>query len=90
MTDVTTKKPLYVSTEGTAGPYIMVPETQLARVEALLSENGIPFWTDQDVISIGGGPAVGVINLGRSGNAGRVQALLDSAGHGGGTDATPE
>ena len=29
MQDVTTKQPLYVSTDGTAGPYIMVPVTQL-------------------------------------------------------------
>ncbi len=79
MNDTTTQKPLTVSTEGTAGPYIMVPETQLEAVCQLLDANGIPYWVEEEVISLNGGPEIGVVNLGRGGDAQLVQSMLDSA-----------
>jgi hypothetical protein len=79
MTDATTNKPLHVSTDGTAGPYLMVPDLQLDGVIDLLRTNGIRCWADENVISLNGAPAIGVINLGRDGDAKRVQAILDKA-----------
>ncbi|MBA4065415.1 MAG: hypothetical protein C0501_17215 [Isosphaera sp.] len=78
MTDATTKKPLRVSVDGTAGPYILVPGEQLAEVERLLRSHGVRCWTDGNAISLNDAPAVGVINLGRRGNAVAVQSLLDA------------
>lgn len=78
MTDATTKKPLRVSTEGTAGPYIRVPLSQLEEVQHLLDSRRIGYWVEENAISLDGAPYVTVINLGRAGNAAAVQAVLDS------------
>ena len=79
MIDVTTRRPISVNTEGTGGPYIMVPVDQLAELEALLRTAQVPFWTDSDAISLDGKPAIAVVNLGRGANVNRVQRLLDKA-----------
>ncbi len=78
MTDVTTHQRLRVSTDGTAGPYIMVPVSQLEEVKALLSRNRIHYWVDENAISLDGKPEIAVINLGRGANASAVQNILDS------------
>ena len=41
MTDITTNMPLHVSTDGTAGPYIMVTVGQLDEVQRLLDSRSI-------------------------------------------------
>ena len=79
MTDATTHQRLHVSTDGTAGPYIMVPLTQLEEVKALLDRNHIRYWVEENSISLNGGPYISVINLGREGNAVAVQTILDNA-----------
>jgi hypothetical protein len=76
--DATTKKPLHVSTDGTAGPYITLPFSQLTEVRHLLDSHGIRYWVEEDVISFNGAPEEAVIDLGRGANAGAVQAILDS------------
>jgi hypothetical protein len=78
MTDVTTKKPLHVSTESTAGPYISLPVSQLDEVRRLLDGRRIFYWVEENAISLNGAPYVAVINLGRAGDAVAVQAILDS------------
>ncbi|MEX2138078.1 MAG: hypothetical protein WD894_02370 [Pirellulales bacterium] len=78
MIDTTTDKPLYVSTDGGAGPYIMVPVVQLEGVTALLDSNKIPYWADEEVISLDGKPEVAVINLEHGSDPEKVQDLLDS------------
>jgi hypothetical protein len=78
MTDATTKKPLRVSTQGTTGPYIMVPVTQLDEVRRLLDGRRIRYWVEENAISLNGSPEIVVINLGRGGDAAAVQAVLDS------------
>lgn len=78
MIDTTTDKPLYVSTDGDAGPYIMVPVAQLERVRALLDANQVPYWVDEEAISLDGNPEVAVINLGHGTDPKKVQNLLDS------------
>lgn len=79
MTDVTTKQPLRVSTDGTAGPYIMVPESQLEDVRNLLSGHDIPHWVEEDAISLDGSPFIAVIDLGRDADPSAVQTILDQS-----------
>ncbi len=78
MTDITTDKPLRVSTDGTAGPYIMVPLNQLAEVRRALDGNRIRYWVDEEAISVDDKPFIATVNLGRAGDAGAVQAILDT------------
>lgn len=78
MKDVATKQPLYVSTDGTAGPYIMVPVSQLDAVQQLLRQHHIPHTVDEDAISLNGEPEIAVVDFGRSGDARKVQQVLDS------------
>jgi hypothetical protein len=80
MIDEMTRRTLRVSTDGVAGPYLMVPVTQLDAVLAALDRRHVHYWVDADAISLDGEPAVTVINFGRSGDADRVQAALDEAG----------
>jgi len=79
MIDVSTKKPLYVSTDGDAGPYIMVRVEQIDDVRSLLDGSSIPYWVDEDAISLDGKPEVTVVNLGRGSDATTVQKILDDA-----------
>ena len=78
MTDATTHKHLRVATDGTAGPYIIVPVNQLAEVKRLLEANRIRHWIEENVVSLDGAPFTAVINLGRNGDAAAAQALLDT------------
>jgi hypothetical protein len=78
MTDAATKKPLRVATDGTAGPYIMLPVSQLDEVRRLLDSRRIRYWVEENAISLNGAPEIAVINLGRGGDAVAVQAILDS------------
>ncbi len=77
MIDTTTDKPLYVSTDGDAGPYLVVPVAQLERVRALLDANKVAYWVDEEVISLDGKPEVAVVNLGHGSDSKKVQNLLD-------------
>ena len=79
MIDVSTKKPLYVSTDGDSGPYIMVPVQQIDDVCTLLDSNSIPYWVDEDAISLDGQPEVTVVNLGHASDAASIQKILDAA-----------
>ena len=78
MTDTTTRQPLYVSTDGDAGPYILVPVALLHKVKVLLEANEIPYWVDEEAISLDGKPEVAVINLGHRSTPALVQSLLAS------------
>ena len=80
MIDELTKDSLRVSTDGIAGPYLMVPVTQLDSVLELLERHEVRYWVDADAISLDNEPAITVINFGRSGDAARIQAILDEAG----------
>lgn len=77
MIDVTTKEPLYVSDGGTAGPYIMVPLSQLDDLKRLLDANQVSYWVDNNAISLDGEPYIAFVNFGRDVDAGAVQAMLD-------------
>ena len=48
MADTRTHNRLYVSTDGNAGPYIMVPVEQLPEVQSILGETGsLIGWTNR-------------------------------------------
>jgi hypothetical protein len=80
MIDEMTKDSLRVSTDGIAGPYLMVPVTQLDAVLAVLDRHKVRYWVDADAISLDNEPAITVINFDRSGDAAWIQAILDEAG----------
>ncbi len=58
----------------------MVSLEQLDAVQGLLTQHDVPFWVDEVAISVGGRPHTAVINLGRSGDADKIKAILDGAG----------
>ena len=82
MIDEMTKETLRVSTAGIAGPYLMVTLAQLDEVLAALDRHKVRYWVDADAISLDNEPFTTVINFGRSGDAARIQAILDEAGVG--------
>jgi hypothetical protein len=79
MIDAQTQRPLRVSDDEIAGPSLMLPVSQLDRIRDVLDRDGISYWVDSMAISIDGKPEMIVVNFGRSGDAGRVQAILDKA-----------
>jgi hypothetical protein len=78
MIDITTKQPLFVSIDGIAGPYLMLPVAQVDEVRRILNQHRIPHSVDDAAISLNGSPAVTVIDFGRSADANCVQQILDS------------
>jgi len=80
MIDVTTKKPLKVSTEDPARPYLMLPVSQLDEIRRLLDSHGIRYSVDELMISWEGGPEEATIALGSGADARAVQAILDRVG----------
>jgi hypothetical protein len=79
MVDTSTQKPLHVSNNGTAGPYIRLPFTQVDEVRRLLDDHKIFYWVEENVISFDGGPEIAVIDFGRNGDPAVVQDILDRA-----------
>jgi len=77
MIDAMTRKPLCISTDGTAGPYIMLPVCQLHDVREVLDTNDINYWVEEEVISLDGAPEVAVVNLGKQAEIAAIQAVLD-------------
>ena len=78
MIDIITHKPIEVSTDGGAGPYLIVPFEQLPKITALLDTNRVSYWVDEEVLSIDDEPEVAFVNLDEQTDAARVQQLLDS------------
>ena len=78
MKDTMTKQPLHVSTDGGAGPYIMVPDAQVDELCRVLSRHDVRYSVDELVISMNGEPEVAILDLGREGDAMAVQKILDS------------
>ncbi len=80
MIDEMTQDSLRVSTDGIAGPHLMLPVAQFDAVLAVLDCHKVRYGVDADAISLDNKPAITVINFGRSGDAARIQAILDEAG----------
>ncbi len=66
---------LRVNTDGTAGPYVIVPSTLTDRLARYLKQNKVDFWITKHAI-IDASPD-DVINPGYGASADRVQQLLD-------------
>jgi len=79
MIDGMSKERLRVSSDSIAGPYLMLPISQLGRVRRQLDEHAVRYWVDADAISLDGKPAITVINFGRTGDAAGIQTILDQA-----------
>jgi hypothetical protein len=78
MINITTRKPLHVSSDGTAGPYIRVPLSQLDDVHRLLDRHGVRHRVEENAVSLNGAPAIAIIDLGRGADAAAVQSILDA------------
>jgi len=78
MIDSTKGLPLRVSTEGTVGPYIRLPYSQIEDLRRVLDSHGIHYWVHENIISLDGGPYIAVVDLGRKADANALQAILDS------------
>lgn len=76
MIDSITDRPIRVSTDGGAVPYVVVPVTQLEKVRGLFDSSGVAYWVDEEAISLDGKPEVVYINLRRGGDE-AAQRLLD-------------
>ncbi len=57
MIDEMARNSFRVSTDGIAGPYIMLPMTQLDAVLAVLDSNHVRYWIDADAISLDNEPS---------------------------------
>ncbi len=79
MIDEMTQESLHVESDVIAGPYLEIALPQLDAVRALLDRHEVRYWVDADAISLDNEPAVTVINFGKSGDAARIQAILDEA-----------
>ena len=77
MIDAMTRKPLYVSTDGAAGPYIMVPVSRLAELRELLDKHRVRYSVEEEAVSLDGAPEMAVVDLGRGADVAAVQTLLD-------------
>jgi len=75
--DSFTKRPIKVSDDGDAGPYIMVQLDQLDLVKKLLDGAELRYSVDEDAISFNDQPYTAVVNLGHDVEASAVQKLLD-------------
>ena len=77
MSTRTAEAPLVVSTDGTAGPYIIVAADQLGPVVHTLRDQSIPLDVDDKAVMLDGRPALMVIDLGHDADVERVQGILD-------------
>ena len=80
MTDEITENRFRVRSDSIAGPFLMLPLTQVEAVREVLDRNAIRYWVDTFAVSLDGKPAKIVINFGRTEDAARIQAVLDEAG----------
>ena len=78
MIDVTSKKPLRVLKEGSAGPFLEVPYVQLAEVRRVLDANRVGYWVLDSILSVNGGPEMAQIEFGQKGEQAAIQVVLDS------------
>jgi hypothetical protein len=77
MLDTQTRRDIRISTDGDAGPYIMVPVLQLDQLRSLLESHGISHWVESGYISLDGRPEIAIVNLGRGADVAHTQAILD-------------
>jgi hypothetical protein len=79
MSDKLTLSRLQVKSDVVAGPYLMLPLSELPCVRERLDRHAIWYWVDSIAISLDSKPAKVVINFDRTDDAARIQAVLDEA-----------
>ncbi len=77
MIDSLTKRPIKVSDDEDAEPYIFVQLDQLDLVKKLLEEAGHDFYVEEDAISFNGQPYTSVVELRHRADVTAIQKLLD-------------
>ena len=77
MIDALTRKSLQVSTDGTAGPYVMVPVSQLAELRELFDKHRIRYSVEEDAISLDGAPEIAVVDLGHGADVAAIQQIIN-------------
>jgi hypothetical protein len=78
MTDPVTGRQLRVSTDGTAGPYVVVPPALMSDVTSLLVANNIPYAISADAVRTDSTTVYNVLSLDTDCDATAVQNILDS------------
>lgn len=78
MPNTTSDRPAYISSEGESVSCIIVPLSQLDTVTSLLDANDVPYWVDEESLSIDGKPEVTFINLDDRSDPENIRRLLDS------------
>jgi N-dimethylarginine dimethylaminohydrolase len=78
MIDVTTNKPLRVSTDYPPRPSIEVALSQLEELQQVLDKHGFRYEVLENAISMNDGPFTTDIIFARGTDANAVQAILDS------------
>lgn len=68
---------LTVSTDGTAGPYVIVTPDQYGPVAEALRAEGVHFYADENAVLLAGVPALAVLDLGVGADVERAQRILD-------------
>jgi hypothetical protein len=79
MTDKKTERRFRVDSDVVAGPFLMLPLSDLPLVRERLDRHAIRYWVDSTAISLDGKPHMVVINFYRTGDAARIQAAVDDA-----------
>jgi hypothetical protein len=79
MIDIETQTPLKISTDGDAGPYLMVPLNQLHEVRRVLERNGIKHVIEDDAIQWDDKPVIAVIDFDYHADVAKIQEALDAA-----------
>jgi hypothetical protein len=79
MLDIETNLPLKVSTDGDAGPYLLVPLEQLDDVREALGRRQISFTLGEDAIELDDSPVIAIIDFGWNADPARIQEALDAA-----------
>jgi len=77
MSTRTAEAPLVVSTDGTAGPYVIVTADQLDPVVRTLRDQNVALQVDDEAVMLDGRPALMAIDLGPGVDVERIQAILD-------------
>ncbi len=80
MIDALTKQPLTLSTDGSAGPYLHLPLTQLEAIRQVLDQHQVYYWVDEHAVSLNDSPYIALINFGRNADPSAIQNILNSAG----------
>jgi len=79
MMNTSAQRPLVVLDGGAAGPYIMLPLTQVENVRAILDSHDVSYWVDTWAVSLDENPYMTVINISAKFDVDSIQRMIDAA-----------